>query len=94
MCDPPEDCLLEFSKFGAVYPSVFWPVVDCEDEKIDLAKLQSMIAPPIERVYKQSYEEGEPFMEYRIVVEEHGGQNRGQSQRGENASPVNAGTAR
>jgi len=25
MCDPPEDSLLEFSKFGAVYPSVFWP---------------------------------------------------------------------
>ena len=70
MCDPPEDCLLEFSKFGAVYPSVFWPVVDCEEEKIDLAKLQSMIAPPIERIFKESYEEGKPFMEYRIVVEE------------------------
>ena len=70
MCDPPDDCLPEFAKFGAVYPSVFWPVVDCEVEEIDFAKLHSMISPPIERVFKESYEEGEPFMEYRIVVDE------------------------
>jgi hypothetical protein len=70
MCDPPDDCLEEFAAFGTVHPSPFWPVVDCEEEEINLAKLHSMVAPPVERVFKESYEEGKPVFEYRIVVDE------------------------
>ena len=70
MCDPPDECLPEFAKFGAVYPSPFWPVVDYGVEEIDLSKVHSMVAPPTEQVFKESHEEGEPFMEYRIVVDE------------------------
>lgn len=70
MCDPPETRLLEFAEFGHLYPSVFWPVVDCEDDEIDVEKLHSMVAPPIERVFIESEEDGEPFMRYRIVVDE------------------------
>lgn len=71
MCDPPDDRLLEFAGFGAVYPSLFWSVVDCELDEIDASKVHSMIAPPVERVFKESYEGGEAFMEYRIVVDQH-----------------------
>ena len=70
ICDPPDDRLLEFARFGMVHPSLFWPVVDCEVEEIDFSKVHSMVAPPIERVLKESHEEDEPFMEYRIVVTE------------------------
>lgn len=75
MCDPPDDRLLEFAEFGRVYPSPFWPVVEMDTDEIDMSKVHSMIAPPIERVWKRgpeaSYEDGEQFMEYRIVVDEH-----------------------
>lgn len=71
MCDPPDNCLLEFAEFGPVYPSPFWPVVDCDREEIDMSRVHSMIAPPIERVFKEDYEDGGAFMEYRIVVDEH-----------------------
>jgi len=71
MCDPPHTRLPEFAMFGRVYPSPFWPVVDCETDEIDTSQLRSMVAPPIERVFKEDYEDGEAFMEYRIVVDEH-----------------------
>jgi hypothetical protein len=70
MCDPPDDRLPEFAEFDRLWPSPFWPVVDCEDDEIDASKVHSMIAPPIERVLKESYEPGGVFMEYRIVVDE------------------------
>jgi hypothetical protein len=69
MCDPPDDRLLEFAEFGRLYPIVFWPVVDREPTEIDASKIHSMVAPPVERVFKESYEEGEPSFEYRIVVD-------------------------
>jgi hypothetical protein len=71
MCDPPEDYLLEFAAFGRVYPTPFWPTVDCEVDEIDMSKIRSMVAPPIERVFKENYGDGDTFMEYRIVVDEY-----------------------
>jgi hypothetical protein len=50
MCDPPQKQLLEFAGFGRLHPSVFWPVIDCDDDEIDIDALHSMVAPPIERV--------------------------------------------
>jgi len=70
LCDPPDKHLMEFAEFGAVYPRLFWPTVDCEIEEIDLDNVPSMVAPPIKRIFKESYEEGEPFFEYHIVVDE------------------------
>ena len=74
MCDPPPEKLLEFAEYGCVLPRVFWPLVECDREDIDVDKLHSMVAPPIERVWKRgpakAYEEGEQFAEYRIVVDE------------------------
>jgi hypothetical protein len=75
MCDPPDTRLLEFATFGRIFPSTFWPVVEGDPDEIDTDKLRSMIAPPVERVFKRgpgaSYEDGEAFMDYRIVVNEH-----------------------
>jgi hypothetical protein len=71
MCDPPDNRLHDFADFGRVYPSPLWPVVDCELDEVDKSNIHSMVAPPIERVFKESYEDGGVFMEYRIVVDEH-----------------------
>lgn len=74
MCDPPPERLLEFASYGRVYPRVFWPLVECDREDIDVSKLHSMIAPPIEMVWKRGrsepIEDGEQFAEYRIIVDE------------------------
>jgi len=43
MCDPPDNCLREFAEFGRVYPSPFWPTVDCDMDEIDLSKVKSII---------------------------------------------------
>ena len=56
MCDPPQKKLLEFAEFGRLHPSVFWPVIDCDDDEIDIDGLHSMVAPPIERVFVESAE--------------------------------------
>ena len=75
MCDPPDDRLHEFAEFASIFPRVFWPVVECELEDIDASGLRSMIAPPVELVWKRGQggacEDGEQFAEYRIVVDEH-----------------------
>lgn len=75
MCNPPKDRLGEFAEYGRIYPSPFWPPVECDPDEIDKSQLRSMIAPPIERVWKEPagewYEDGEQFAEYRIVVDEH-----------------------
>jgi hypothetical protein len=75
MCDPPKNRLLEFAEYGRIYPSPFWPPFEGDPDEIDTSKLHSMIAPPIECVWKRgpgaSYEDGEQFMEYKIIVDEH-----------------------
>jgi hypothetical protein len=45
--------------------------VDCELDEIDTSRVHSMIAPPIERVFIDSYKDSGVFMEYRIVVDEY-----------------------
>lgn len=71
MHNPPEDRLDEFARFGRVYPRVFWPAVNYDEDEFDNDKLRSMIAPPIETVFIEDHDEDEPFMEYRIVVDGH-----------------------
>lgn len=75
MCDPPDGRLWEFAEFGRIYPSPFWPPFECEPDEIDTSKLHYMVAPPIERVWREPtgeyYEDGEQFAEYRIIVDEY-----------------------
>lgn len=67
MCDPPENSLVEFSNFGDLLTTIFWPVVECDRDDVDPGELYRMISPPTEwRIFKGPADEGEVFMEYLI----------------------------